>query len=240
MVTAWIGLAGAIFAALLSAGVAMRQGETNARLTVLGRELETEVHRRTALIDREFAAEDVVTRYREPLASAAFDLQSRIYNILRKDFVLKYRDTRPEDARLTTLFRLAQYFGWSEILRRDIQFLSFPTADATRHVARLQSDIAKRFATDADGHDLMIWRDEQRALGERMIVEQHGKVMCMGYAAFRAGADGTFTEWEERIRTQLSSDVARPRLVDIQHLLCELVETLDEQRVRYTEDLERA
>ena len=54
---------------------------------------------------------------------------------------------------------------------------------------------------------MMIWSDEQRALGELMIVEQHGKVLCMG---------------------------------DAQHLLCELVETLDAHRVRYTRDLSRA
>jgi hypothetical protein len=31
----------------------------------------------------------------------------------------------------------------------------------------------------------MIWSDERRAIGERMMVEEHGKVLCMGYATFR-------------------------------------------------------
>lgn len=105
---------------------------------------------------------------------------------------------RSEDTTRTTLFRLAQYFGWTEILRRDIQFLSFPEAEETRQVAHLQSEIAKRFLSDAYGEELMIWSDEQRALGERMIVEEHGKVLCMGYAAFRERCEVAFAPWAAR------------------------------------------
>jgi len=38
----------------------------------------------------------------------------------------------------------------------------------------------------------------------------------------------------------LSADVGQERLRDLQHLLCELVDTLDASRTRYTQDLERA
>jgi hypothetical protein len=86
----------------------------------------------------------------------------------------------------------------------------------------------------------MIWGDEQRALGELMIVEEHGKVLCMGYASFRDRCDDTFAPWRQRLRNELTQKSAQARLRDAQHLLCELVETLDTRRVRYTEDLERA
>ena len=47
----------------------------------------------------------------------------------------------------TTLFRLAQYFGWTEILRRDIQFLSFPEDDG--HAGRPAAvGLAERFLSD--------------------------------------------------------------------------------------------
>lgn len=39
---------------------------------------------------------------------------------------------------------------------------------------------------------------------------------------------------------ELERGAAHERLRDVQHLLCELVETLDTHRVRYAEDLERA
>jgi hypothetical protein len=146
----------------------------------------------------------------------------------------------PRRALRTTLFRLAQYFGWTELLRRDITFLSFPEDEDTRKVADLQSEIATRFLTDDYGPALMTWADEQRAIGERMIVEEHGKVLCMGYARFREECDGAFAPWYERLRDELVHDAARERLRAVQHLLCDLVETLDARRVRHTRDLTRA
>ena len=241
MAPAWIGFAGAVIATLLSAFVAVRQSRMAERLARLNHELNAEVNRRAALLDRDLRAEEVLTRYREPLAAAAFDLQSRLYNILRLGFFAKFaRDERGEEAFRTTLFRLAQYFGWTEILRRDIQFLSFPEDDDTRRVAQLQSEIAKRFLSDDYGPALMIWADEQRALGERMIVEEHGKVLCMGYATFGDRYNDAFALWHERLRNELADESARARLCDVQHLLCDLVLALDSRRVRYTQELERA
>jgi hypothetical protein len=241
MTAAWIGFAGGVLATLVSAFVALRQSRLDERLARLNHELEIEQNRREALFDRELRAEEVLTRYREPLAAAAFDLQSRFYNLLRLDFLAKFgAGERGDDALRTTLFRLAQYFGWTELLRRDIQFLSFPEDDDTRRVAQLQSDIARCFLRDDYGPALMIWSDEQRALGELMIVEQHGKVLCMGYASFRERCDDTFAPWVERLLNELADESAQARLRDAQHLLCELVETLDARRVRYTRDLSRA
>lgn len=137
MAVAWIGFAGAVLAALISGGVALRQARTDAQVARLNADLQTEVHRRTALFDQQMNAEAVLSRYREPLAGAANDLQSRLYNILTMDFFVRHEEAtgRLDEALRTTLFRLAQYFGWTEILRRDIQFLSFPQAADTRRVA---------------------------------------------------------------------------------------------------------
>jgi hypothetical protein len=223
---AWIGFAGGVFAAVLSSFVALRQAQITKQL---------------AELERAEQAEAVLKRYREPLAAAAFDLQSRLYNILRLKFYEKFGNGDRGDEPLTsTLFRLAQYFGWTEILRRDIQFLSFPEDEDTQKVADLQSRIAHCFLTDEHGSALMIWNDEQRALGELMIAEEHGKVLCMGYAKFREDHDGVFAPWLERLRTELSDSRAKERMREAQHLLCELVETLDSRRLRYRKDLERA
>lgn len=260
MAVAWIGFAGAVLAALVAGSVAWRQGSLSQRqaemadslarsqaatqreLTRLASELQVEQHERQALFDRGLHAADVLATYREPLAAAAFDLQSRIYNILRLGFFAKWGDgdRRSDDAITSTLFRLAQYFGWTEILRRKIQFLSFPEDDETRKVARLQSDIAQCFLTDRYGLALMLWSDEQRALGEEMIVEEHGDVLSMGYAQFRKECDARFSTHCERLRKEISDPGVNDRLRDAQHLLCDLVETLDSRRVRYTQNLDRA
>jgi hypothetical protein len=234
----WIGFAGGAGAAALSALVAVRQSRQDERLELL----KAELSRRAAEQEREERAEDVLTRYRQPLAAAAFDLQSRLYNILELDFFKKYGPDheRAEEALTTTLFRLAQYFGWTEILRRDIQFLSFAEDEDTRRVATLQADIARRFLTDKQGTALMIWGDEQRAIGERMIVEKPDKLLSMGYASFREHRDDTFKPWLERLRNEVGEESARERLRDVQNLLCDLVLALDPRRVRYTQDLDRA
>jgi len=261
---AWIGLAGGVIGTVASGLIAVRQardsqrlarlngklqedlarleGRLQADLARLGSDLEAERHERAAQFDRGLRAEDVLARYREPLAVAAFDLQSRCYNILRLDFLEKFGTSHERfgTAQKTTLFRFAQYFGWTEILRRDIQFLSFPEADDTRRVAQLQSSITRRLATSQDDEPLMIWSDEQRAIGERMIVQEHDTVICMGYARFCDEFDDRFAPLCTRLLDDLPNPSSAQRLRDVQHQLCELVETLDVRRMRYTEDLERA
>ncbi len=221
---------------------ARANAETQQEVTRLRNELEIEQHQREALFDRGLHAEDVLSTYREPLAAAAYDLQSRIYNILCMDFVAKWGNGRARtDAAIeSTLFRLAQYFGWSEILRRKIQFLSFPEDKETRKVARLQAGISHCFLTDSYGTGLMLWSDEQRALGEQMIVEEYGDVLCMGYARFRKEWAQDFKVHFDWLSKELGGPGAPARLRDAQHLLCELVETLDTRRVRYNQDLGRA
>jgi hypothetical protein len=258
---AWIRFAGAVVAGLISGAVAWRQtslaqkqaaladetaraqAETQKELTRLQDALEAERYEREKVFDRSLHAADVLATYREPLAAAAYDLQSRIYNILRMDFFAKWGrngNARSEDAIRSTVFRLAQYFGWTEILRRKIQFLSFPDDKDTRKVAQLQANIAHCFLTDSYGLGLMLWSDEQRALGERMIVDDHADVLCMGYGAFRKECGGEFGEHCDRLRAEVADPGVKERLRAAQYLLCELVETLDDRGVRYTQNLERA
>ena len=118
--------------------------------------------------------------------------------------------------------------------------MSFPEAEDTRRVGRLQSSIARRLASSEKDEPLMVWVDEQRAIGERMIVQEHDKVICMGYARFSDEYEGRFAPLCQRMIDDLLHPASTQRLRDVQHLLCELVETLDTRRVRYTEDLERA
>jgi hypothetical protein len=84
----------------------------------------------------------------------------------------------------------------------------------------------------------VIWAGQQRAIDELMIVEQYGKALRMEHATFRDRCDDTFAPWCEALRDELAEESAGPRLRDIQHLLCELVETLDARRVRYTQNLD--
>ena len=220
MEPALIGALGGILGTLATVGLALRQ---------------TREARRQKLLERELNAEDLLTRYREPLAAAAFDLQSRCWNIVRNNFFGKFdreHDRFPE-AQMTTLFRFAQYFGWAEILRREIQYLSFPEEQDTKDVAKLLSAVAARLALSEPDETLMIWVDEQRAIGERMIVEGPTSLRCMGYAAFCDAYDECFRGLFKRVIEDLDTPPAKTRLREVQHLLCELVGQLDKKGLRY-------
>jgi len=60
--------------------------------------------------------------YAEPLIAAAFDLQTRLYSIVQHNF-LKAAAVERGYAEPSTLWLIAQYFAWVEILRREVQYL---------------------------------------------------------------------------------------------------------------------
>ena len=73
-----------------------------------------------------------------------------------------------------------------------------------------------------------------------MIVEENGDLRCMGYARFRELCADTFLAHRERLRADIADPRVTSRLRDAQHLLCDLVETLDSRRIRYTQYIDRA
>ncbi len=190
-------------------------------------------------------ARTVLERHRDPLLAAAYELQARLHNILcnrfTEDYVLGNKAGKQEAALESTLYVFAQFFGWREIIRREIQFLRFLKDEETREVAQLLRDVGEAFLTDEYGPQFMIWRVEQRGLGECMIVTSDGKPTCMGFATF-VGQRATMKEWLdplERDLRQMNED-GRARLTRLQHLLLELVQKLDEDRTRYPFSLEKA
>jgi hypothetical protein len=189
-------------------------------------------------------ARTVLDRYRDPLLASAFELQSRLRNILHYNFLERYVADDNADkqaaALQTTLYLFAQWFGWREIIRREIQFLRFSRDRQTREVARLLRDIGETFISDEFDPKFMIWRVEQRGLGERMIVYSDGRPTCMGYASFLDNRS-TMKQWLDPLERDLRTldDKGRERLTQLQHLLLDLVFKLDEKGMRYPFRLEK-
>src|SRR4249919_2094284 len=97
-------------------------------------------------------SQKALAKYSEPLLGAAYELQARLWNILKQDFLERYH-TQGDEAQKAyavdnTLSVVAQYFGWSEIVRRDLQFLSFSKTEQTRAVAKVQQEIVEHFQDD--------------------------------------------------------------------------------------------
>jgi hypothetical protein len=187
-------------------------------------------------------ARATLQRYREPLLDAAYELQSRLYNILCLDFFETYYAgddaTRREYAVKHTLFVVGQYFAWTEILRRRIQFLDFGKVKETREVAELLHEIRESFRSDEShlGKPFMIWIGEQRAIGERMIVGAGDDLRCIGYGAFVERNDRSSWKWFERPERDvhtIAEGEPNKRLWELQHKLIDLINRLDPGGVRY-------
>ena len=203
--------------------------------------------RRTSRIERLEDADRVALRFREPLLQAAFNLQSRLYNIVRGDLLHRIDidlGTAEEQEYVVeyTLYLIGQYFCWVEILRRESLFLDPRNQDRNRAVADQLERVRDAFAASDDPAitgPLRVFRGEQRAIAEMMIMAAEPPSLdaprwdCIGYARFVKGrSDPDDDRWFRRARTDLqtirsSTTPDFDRITVVQHRLLELVNVLD-------------
>lgn len=190
-------------------------------------------------------AKRALDNYREPLIAASYELQSRLYNILQLKFVEKYicdeAAGKRKSAIESTLYVFTQFFGWREIIRREVQYLRLSRDRQTREIGQLLRNISETFLSDKYGPQFMIWRVEQRGIGERMIDSVDGKVSCLGYASFIERRPA-MEEWLTPLEHDLEhlQDGGRKRLTELQHMLVQLVRKLDDKQKRYPFELKEA
>jgi hypothetical protein len=188
-----------------------------------------------------------MNQYGASLAWAAFDLQSRLYNILgRVYFALFLAHGTQRDAELarrSTVYVIAEYLGWVEILRRDVQFLDLGNSGANRRVMTQLSQIGQTFqGSFAQHNELRLFRIQQRAIGSIMIHpdSEPGRRRCLDYPEFcrRLDNDDRFRGWfsellqdVDAIATDITAAESRLRL--LQRQLVELIDLLDPDSVRF-------
>ena len=230
--------------AIISAAVAIASALINRNTQKKAVELKSEQDKLLELFKQRIQSERDATerlrRYREPLVAAAFDLQRRLGNIAEGEFLSYLGDPdRDAEALNSTLFRLAQYFGWTEILRRDIEFLQFSEDEETGAAWDALTHVTRAFATDtySEGTAFMLWAEEQRGIGEKMIVTEGTTSRCIGYATFVEQREKTFAPLFARFEADLrNSQRVREsvRLRELQHLLIRVVKLLDPTELRYS------
>jgi hypothetical protein len=200
---------------------------------------------------KEEQAADLRRRYRDPLASGVFDLQSRLYNIVAKTFLVRYAASPDEAARIyaveSTLYVIAEYLGWVEVIRREIQFLDLGTEPANRAWVGALEKVRDTLARDDLDPVLRIFRGEQRAIGEVMTIAvadsgdtRHHE--CIGYATFVSHLrDPEFCRWFDRLRRDLVLLVEEPnahleRPVLLQNALVDVLDLLDPKCDRFASE----
>jgi hypothetical protein len=227
--------------ALSSAAIAIRGQRKTAQLTAdLERAAKTE--------ERRFESEKAVSKYREPLARAAYDLQSRLYNILDGKLIETYLLNGDERERSyivnNTVFVIAQYCAWTEIIRREIQYIDLGDDEQTQRLARLQDTMYSLWQNDTKFENklLRLWAGEQRALGESLIADGPRGPECIGYGKFLRKLKSQdplsplgFLQSEIKGLSELNAE-ERPRLVALQNSLIDLLAFLDPNNIRFPAD----
>jgi hypothetical protein len=133
---------------------------------------------------------------------AAFDLQSRVFNMVAQGFLQVYlaggTPDEKEYARNNTMFVLAEYLRWVELVRRHVQVLDLGESPKdNRTLVDHLSKISGALNTDSLPPPFRVFRGEQRAIGELMINDDSKEPACIGYAKFcvRLTRDSSFASW---------------------------------------------
>lgn len=229
-----------IIALLLSVASVVVSGLFSVRTQRLSHELDAEREARR----EEQSAIKAAERVYEPLAQAAAELQSRIFNLVETGWIgTQQRYASHGDyAVASTAFLFAHYFGWIEA-RRQAVLSSSGEGSRDLSVQRLIDDVLKTLRRSEYSEGFLFFTTEQRAIGELMLTWETIPETAVriphvaGYAAFvkRYRHDDEFRAWFHSVDTGLdlvsTGDVRR--LADIQRALVALIDELDPKR-KYT------
>ena len=209
----------------------------------------------------------VSRKYREPIALSAIELCNRLMFICDEyppDFLdsgllasepegptlSSAADPRFRRYRLvSTVYRLCAFLGWVELYRQDTTYLDADDGSSERRVDRavytFRSDLADGQLNKARDwetwHDVLLFREEQRAIGESMIVAVGGARTVMGYAEFcdlfPGSAPTSRAHWLRTAATFLldlraTRDFRQTRMQRLIVHLVELVDILSKARLR--------
>ncbi|MEV6797753.1 hypothetical protein AB0M91_05330 [Micromonospora rifamycinica] len=230
-----------VLIAILSAAVALVSilvtARTAHRTTVVSHELQEKTRERT----RDELADELFRHYQDPLRWSAESLQSRLYNVLRCGLLPRYlRCGDPGDERYVvdnTVYVLAEYLGWVELLRRHHRFLDDNAEKNAGDLAGIIQRTHETLATDSLRGPLRLFRGQQRAIGELMLTwteSPAGRVRdVLGYARFcqLLDTDPGFRSWFGRLRAEVpaiqhSDDHGNQRLHQLHDDLLDLLDLL--------------
>jgi hypothetical protein len=225
----------AMVLSVLSVAVA---GWFSARTVRLSHQLEAERERR----QEQKSAIQASSRVYEPLAQAAAELQSRIYNIVSTGWVgiVERYQGHGDYAETSTAFLFAHYFGWVEA-RRQAVLTSSGAGDRDAAVVRAIDHVRQVMRKTDHEEGFLFYQVEQRAIGELMFswdsVDGARLPHVDGYAAFsrRYHDDLEFRRWFHPIDRGLELVAAgqHHRLIEIHGALLDLITVLDPTR-KYT------
>lgn len=230
----------AVLAMVLSIMSVVVSGLFSIRTAKISHDLDDERERR----QEELSAIKAAERVYEPLAQAAAELQSRIFNIVETGWVslVKRYESHGDYAVTSTAFLFAHYFGWIEA-RRQAVLSSSGEGRRDESVQERIDGVLQTLRRSENSEGFLFFNAEQRAIGELMfsweVVSDLGLRIprVAGYAAFakRFREEPEFRQWFGPVDTgmDLVSKGDDGRLIEIHQALVELIVELDPKH-KYT------
>lgn len=222
-----------ILSVVLSGYMSVRQQRISAKLRL-----------DEATREKQESALEAAQRVYEPMAQAAAELQSRIYNIVETDWVIlvKRYEGHGDYPVKSTAFLFAHYFGWVEARRQSV-LDSSGKGGRDDNVQNLIDGVLKILRRGEDSEGFSFFSAEQRAIGELMffweVIPDSGMRIphVLGYAAFSARYqdDPEFRKWFTPVDAGMTrvAEGDNRRLIGIQGALVKLILELDPAQ-RYT------
>lgn len=181
-----------------------------------------------------------LSEFHQPLLRAAFDLQSRLFNIVEGHFLkIYYREQDfKQYAVANTCYAIGEYLGWVELLHRSGQLRMSLSSSKFEN---LIYDISRAFMSDSIQFPLMLFKGEQRAIGEIMLNPMRGEKGIIGYATFvKQLNDPDFSKWFTRLEKDIEQLATEKfdydeRLIFLQNSLTDLINYLDPDFIYYAE-----
>lgn len=228
--------------AIASAGLSVVAAISSGVMAQRARKLEHHLEQERSRESKAERTEELLSRYREPLLLAAQSLQQRLHNGIGGGYLENFLfcgDAEEERyARRFTVYTLAEYFGWVEIIRRDLRFLDLGDESRTQTFNAHLQNIGGIFGSSvSEFSQFRVFRGRQKAIGQLMIVNGAAGSDVMTYPEFdlRLENDPEFRRWFEQLLNDVDSFLrfdwtGNFRQVQAQWALIDLIDFLDPGR----------
>lgn len=150
---------------------------------------------------RDERVQQEIIRWANPILGAVEELEGRLYNILYKGGCSKVLDRKrvgevnpnwsiSYDYYMdSTLFLFGQYFAWVRMLQEELSFEVFQTQFEKSRFFKAIGQVGWALSVfppkyECNGKDVEVFRLQQRAIGELLIIRENNKRSCMGYPEF--------------------------------------------------------